>query len=66
MPGLCGDDIARALRARRCAAPILLLSAERDGARVAAACGAAAFMAKPFDVEHLLATIAWLTQQSPG
>lgn len=45
-------------RAETRSLPILLCSANRDGERIAHEAGADGFIAKPFDIDHLLATIA--------
>lgn len=37
--------------------PVLILSAERDIAEIADKCGADGFVQKPFDIDHLLATV---------
>jgi CheY-like chemotaxis protein len=58
MPRLCGADVVRALRARGCAVPILLLSATADARQAAAASGADAFLGKPFDLDAVLALVA--------
>jgi DNA-binding response OmpR family regulator len=63
MPRMNGVEVARALRSRRCAVPILMLSAAYDARRVAESCGADAFLAKPFDIDALLALVARLVDQ---
>jgi DNA-binding response OmpR family regulator len=60
MPGLSGCDVARAARAGGCRAPILLMSARRDLRQRAAEIGADAYLAKPFDLDDLLTTVARL------
>jgi two-component system response regulator TctD len=60
MPGLSGAAVLRALRARGWATPVLLLSASDDAVAVAATCGATACLAKPFDLDELLAAVASL------
>jgi len=37
--------------------PILILSAERHIAEIASKCGADGFIKKPFDIDHLIATV---------
>ncbi|MCC6626203.1 MAG: response regulator [Chloroflexi bacterium] len=60
MPGLTGCEVVRTLRAQGWAVPILVLSAGDDSACAAAASGATAFLAKPFDLDELLRTVARL------
>ena len=56
MPGLDGPGLIARLRSERPALPILVLSA---GIRVTPPVGVP-FVAKPFDSEHLLGTVARL------
>lgn len=47
-------------------APIVVISAARDGGEWARQIGAAAYILKPFELEHLLATVeAHLSRRSP-
>jgi PAS domain S-box-containing protein len=58
MPKMDGTAFAAAYRQRAKAAPIVALCAARDAAEWAASIGAVGYVAKPFDVEELLATVA--------
>ena len=58
MPVMDGTEFAAAYRRWPVRAPIIALCAARDAAEWAASIGAVAYVAKPFDVEHLVATIA--------
>lgn len=60
MPGMDGRDLCRDLKRNEetRGIPILLCSANRDGEQIARAAGADGFVAKPFDIDTLLLTIA--------
>jgi CheY-like chemotaxis protein len=60
MSGWDGREICRSLKGREETKhlPILLCSANRDGEQIAREVGADGFIAKPFDLDALLATIA--------
>ena len=60
MPVLNGEGFCRAYRERGGSAPVLLLTAAADAVVRAAvtACGAAAYIPKPFDVDDVVATVA--------
>jgi CheY-like chemotaxis protein len=58
MPVMDGTTFAAAYRQRADAAPIVALCAARDAADWAASIGAVGYLAKPFDVEQLIATVA--------
>jgi CheY-like chemotaxis protein len=60
MPRLDAVGFCEAYRSEGGAAPIVLTSAgQRDaGAEAARACGAVAFLAKPFDIDHVLTIIS--------
>jgi DNA-binding response OmpR family regulator len=60
MPRLDGAGFCRAYRAAGGAAPVIVVSAAspRRIAATAVACGAAAFVAKPFNIADVLATVA--------
>lgn len=59
MPGLNGLQVARQVRSKRCAVPILMLSAKSDlEDRIAGLnAGADYYLTKPFDTRELLACI---------
>lgn len=59
MPGMDGYQVAREVRAKRCAVPILMLTAKSDVTdRVAGLnAGADYYLTKPFDTRELLACI---------
>jgi signal transduction histidine kinase/CheY-like chemotaxis protein len=58
MPVMDGTEFAAEYTRRPGHAPIIALCAARDAAEWAARIGAVAYVAKPFDVDHLLATVA--------
>ena len=60
MSGWDGRDLCRDLKSDEGTRgiPILLCSAHRDGERIAREAGANGFIAKPFDMDTLLLTIA--------
>jgi CheY-like chemotaxis protein len=60
LSGWDGRAICRALKAREETKnlPIVLCSASRDGEQMAREAGADGFVAKPFDLDALLATVA--------
>jgi CheY-like chemotaxis protein len=57
MPGLDGWEVARTLRARGVAAPILVMTAAQDAHHWAEQIGADGYLAKPFDLDDLLAAV---------
>jgi CheY-like chemotaxis protein len=57
MPGIDGWDVARTLRARGLAAPILVMTAAQDARRWAEQLGADGYLAKPFDLNDLLTAV---------
>jgi CheY-like chemotaxis protein len=65
MPGLDGRGAYLAMRARPAGAavPVVLMSAAADPARLPP--GAAAFLAKPFDLDELLGLVARLLAEGP-
>lgn len=65
LPGLNGFEVVRAMRRRRIATPVLLLTA-RDDVRdkvTGLDCGADDYMTKPFAPEELLARLRALTRR---
>lgn len=59
MPGMNGWDFARELRARHGSpCPIVVVTAAEDARRSAEAIGADGFIAKPFDIDEVLAVVA--------
>lgn len=60
MSGWDGRDLCRDLKRgeKTRGIPILLCSANRDGEHIAREAGADGFIAKPFDMDDLLATVA--------
>ncbi|MCC6792228.1 MAG: response regulator [Thermomicrobiales bacterium] len=60
MSGQDGREICRALKHHDTAkqTPVIMVSANRDGAVIAHDAGADAFIAKPFDIDDLLTLIA--------
>ena len=59
MSGMDGREICRYLKSQELTRniPIIMISANKDVAEIARDCGADDFVAKPFDMEYLLATI---------
>lgn len=57
MPRVSGQEVARVARARGLTMPILVLTAEREGARQAVELGAADWLLKPFDLADLLTAV---------
>src|SRR5919108_678512 len=67
MPVMDGWGFARALRERGVRLPIVVMTAAQDARRWADEIGAAGYLPKPFDLEHLLAVVARLrTRPAPG
>ena len=68
MPGLNGYQVARQVRAKRCAVPILMLTAKSDLMdRVEGLnAGADYYLTKPFDTRELLACINALLRRQGG
>ncbi len=59
MPGMSGPELCAALRRSGCAAPVVLMSASyRPDGAADAACGYSGFLAKPFDLDELLRSVA--------
>lgn len=68
MPGLDGYQVAREVRAKRCATPILMLSAksELEDRITGLNAGADYYLTKPFDTGELLACINALLRRQGG
>jgi len=58
MPVLNGWEVARTLRERGVTVPIVVMTAAQDARLWSEQIGAAGYLAKPFDLDDLLATIA--------
>lgn len=56
MPMLSGDQVVKGIRNNPTieGLPIIVISASRDGKEIAIDSGANEFVAKPFDIDHLL------------
>jgi CheY-like chemotaxis protein len=59
MSGMDGRDICRELKkhTQTKQIPIIMISANRDTEQIALACGANGFLAKPFEMDNLLAIV---------
>lgn len=57
MPGITGWEVARELRERGIAVPILVMTAAQDARLWADQIGAAGVLAKPFDLDDLLTAV---------
>jgi CheY-like chemotaxis protein len=57
MPVLNGWEVARAVRERGIMVPIVVMTAAQDARLWSEQIGAAGYLAKPFDLDDLLATI---------
>ena len=68
MPGMDGFQVAQALRAIRCATPILMLTARSgiDDRIQGLNAGAAYYLTKPFDTRELLACVGALLRRQGG
>ena len=68
MPGMDGYQVARAVRAKRCATPILMLTAksELEDRIQGLNAGADYYLTKPFDSRELLACINALLRRQGG
>jgi CheY-like chemotaxis protein len=65
MPLLDGWGVAQALQGRGSRLPIVTMTAARDARRWAEEIGADAYLAKPFDLDDLLTTVARFSDR-PG
>jgi DNA-binding response OmpR family regulator len=67
MPLMNGWEFARALRERDLQrVPILVLTAAHDARRCAEEIGAAGFIGKPFDLDTLVAAVAYHLARARG
>lgn len=68
MPGLDGFQVAKALRAERCATPILMLTAKSgiEDRITGLNAGADYYLTKPFDTRELLACVNALLRRQGG
>ncbi|MET1057086.1 MAG: response regulator [Pedobacter sp.] len=59
MPVMSGDQILRMIRddPKTTNLPVIVMSASRDGAEIAAAAGATAYISKPFDFDNVLVVV---------
>lgn len=59
MPVLSGDQILKMIRnsPKTKDVPVIVMSASRDGAEIATAAGASAYISKPFDFDNVLAVV---------
>ncbi|RYY37983.1 MAG: response regulator [Sphingobacteriaceae bacterium] len=63
MPVLSGDQVLRVLRnnPETKNLPVIVISASREGERIAKEAGASGFIAKPFDIDQLIDRVQKLT-----
>jgi DNA-binding NtrC family response regulator len=66
MPVLSGDQVLKHLKSSPDTSnlPVLVFSASTDGREIASRAGATNFIAKPFDIDHLLGSIDDILQKS--
>jgi len=57
LPGMSGPELYAELRSRGVSAPVLVISASRNGAATARGMGADSFIAKPFDIDEVLTRV---------
>lgn len=65
MPMVSGDQIVKMVRSspEYMDTPILVISASRDGEKIAMSSGATAFMSKPFDMDTIVDKVSTLIGQ---
>jgi DNA-binding response OmpR family regulator len=70
MSGTDGRDICKGLKANKetSSIPVIIISANPDVMPISRECGAEAYLAKPFDIRHLLAEVekqlTWVSQKN--
>lgn len=66
MPVVSGDQILRMIRSNADTEklPVIVISASRDGEKIAMDAGASAYVAKPFDIEELTELIVFNLDQN--
>ncbi|MCZ4223441.1 response regulator [Pedobacter rhodius] len=59
MPVISGDQLLKSIRSnpRMHNLPVIVISASRDGRKIAEHAGASAYIAKPFDYQELIDTV---------
>ena len=65
MPVLSGWDVARELHTRGMELPVVVMTAAQDARQWAREVNAAAYLAKPFDLDELVATVTRFVAPSP-
>ena len=65
MPVLNGWDVARELHTRGMDLPVVVMTAAQDARQWAREVNAAAYLAKPFDLEDLVTTVTRFVAPSP-
>src|SRR5205814_6072654 len=68
MPGLSGFDVLRRVRSARPDVPVIIVSGQGDLklARATLECGAANYLPKPFDPDHLIDAVAAALSRGGG
>lgn len=66
MPKVDGWEFARRLKRRGVSVPIVVMTAVRDARRSAEEIGAAGYLAKPFEIDQLLAQVSRHMERAPN
>ncbi|HEY4964047.1 MAG TPA: response regulator [Candidatus Saccharimonadales bacterium] len=68
MSGVDGRDICKLIKDTSTTKhiPVIMVSASKDTEQIAKDCGADGFIAKPFQMEHLLAVVAKYANKPPS
>lgn len=66
MPGLCGDEVIRRLRACHPGLPVVLVTAAKDVAQIARSVNVRFYLQKPIGIAELKSMIAQAMARGPG